>query len=83
MEIENKLEELDGVVVKEEEEKVIEATLDDVGAGEKEPTWKSYKWIIDKINFTKTCEACGAVMKGWAYREKFYYCPICGIKIDD
>ena len=37
-----------------------------------------YKWIRDELNATKTCEMCGGVMRGWAYREVFNYCPKCG-----
>ena len=36
------------------------------------------RWIRDTINATKTCEACGSVMRGWAYRETFNFCPKCG-----
>lgn len=42
----------------------------------------SSKWVKDEVQATKTCEACGAVMRGWAYREKFLYCPMCGAKMD-
>ena len=38
------------------------------------------KWIKDEALATKTCEACGAVMRGWAFREKFAFCPMCGAK---
>ena len=39
---------------------------------------KGTKWIKNQYDFTKTCESCGAVMRGWAYREPFKYCPKCG-----
>ena len=39
---------------------------------------ESHKWIVDRVAFTKTCDGCGAVMRGWAYRETFKYCPMCG-----
>ena len=40
-----------------------------------------YHWIMDEANFAKTCEKCGAVIRGaWAFREKFDYCPKCGAK---
>lgn len=35
-------------------------------------------WIINQADGTKQCESCGAVMRGWAYREPFDYCPKCG-----
>ena len=40
------------------------------------------KWIKDEALATKTCEACGAVMHGWAFREKFAFCPMCGAKAE-
>ena len=39
------------------------------------------RWILN-ANHTKTCEACGETMFGWAYREKFAYCPKCGAKAE-
>lgn len=40
---------------------------------------KTTRWIMNP-NHTKTCEACGAIMFGWAFREPFEYCPKCGAK---
>lgn len=40
-----------------------------------------YKWIDNRAEGIKTCEKCGAAMRGWAYREKFDYCPKCGEKM--
>lgn len=37
-------------------------------------------WIMDEASASKKCDACGAVMKGWAYRELFLYCPKCGTR---
>ena len=45
------------------------------------PTKAGTKWIV-KSNGTKICEACGAVMMGWAFREKLNYCPKCGAKAE-
>lgn len=42
---------------------------------------KSTRWIMNP-NHTKTCEACGAIMFGWAFREPFEYCPKCGAKAE-
>ena len=57
-------------IEKIEEEQKVETNL-------KKPEVLS-KWIIDEVNATKTCEICGAVMRGWAFREKFNFCPMCG-----
>ena len=43
---------------------------------------KNYKWIDNNVDGVKTCEACGAEMRGWAYRQNFIYCPMCGEKMD-
>lgn len=45
-----------------------------------EPVKIETKWVVNP-DFTKTCEACGAVMRGWACRENFLYCPMCGAKV--
>ena len=39
------------------------------------------KWLKDEQKWQKTCEKCGAVMRGWAYRENFKYCPMCGVEM--
>ena len=38
-------------------------------------------WLIDTGKGEKKCSACGAIMHGWAYREKLDYCPKCGAKM--
>ena len=48
---------------------------------ESEPEDKAYHWVNNVYEFTKTCEKCGAVMRGWAYRQDFPYCPMCGTKL--
>lgn len=53
-----------------------------VKAGEPD-TPKGTKWIPNKIEGTKMCESCGAVMRGWAYREPFKYCPKCGAMAEE
>lgn len=42
---------------------------------------KTSKWVKNEAVGTKACEACGAVMRGWAFREDFQYCPKCGAKM--
>lgn len=49
-----------------------------VKAGEPSTGAKGTKWIRNQAEGTKQCDACGAVMRGWAYREPFKYCPKCG-----
>ena len=44
---------------------------------------KGTKWIKNLIDGTKKCESCGAVMRGWAYREPFAYCPKCGAMAEE
>lgn len=39
---------------------------------------KKAKWLIDAVKSEKKCDACGAIMHGWAYRQQFNYCPMCG-----
>jgi len=56
----------------------------EIDADEKAPKVEkaeALKWIVDTVQFTKTCAKCGATMRGWAYREKFDYCPKCGTKM--
>ncbi len=50
------------------------------GDGLKKPE-QIYKWIRNEALGNKTCEACGAIMRGWAYREVFNYCPKCGNRV--
>ena len=38
-------------------------------------------WINDDAVGTKTCDVCDAVMRGWAYRELFNFCPKCGTRM--
>ena len=45
----------------------------------KEPI--DYKWEKNEFEATKKCQKCGAVMRGWAYRQEFKYCPMCGEKL--
>ena len=45
-------------------------------------TLRPTKWIVNEAEGSKKCEACGAVMRGWAYRELFDYCPKCGKKAE-
>lgn len=59
----------------------IEPAVEKVEAGE--PEQKVYKWIKDMAVGTKKCENCGAVMRGWAFREPFNYCPRCGEEIQE
>lgn len=47
-------------------------------AGEPETGAKGTKWIRNDTEGTKMCDACGAVMRGWAFREPFQFCPKCG-----
>lgn len=41
---------------------------------------RSMEWVIDKKTGAKQCSACEAIMRGWAHREVFNYCPKCGAK---
>lgn len=41
---------------------------------------RSMEWVIDNATTTKKCSACEAIMRGWAHREVFNYCPKCGAK---
>ena len=38
------------------------------------------KWLPKGSD--KECSICHAVMMGWASREKFNYCPMCGAKME-
>ena len=49
-------------------------------AGEKEP--EEAHWIFNHDKCIKTCSECGSVMKGWAFQTKYFYCPICGVKMN-
>lgn len=69
MEVEKSLEE-----VKKEETKEAEP----VKTEKKTKSAKGTKWIKDEAIGTKQCESCGAVMRGWAFREPFQFCPKCG-----
>lgn len=71
---------LEKMDVEKNTEVVEEVKVEETKAEEKKPTKgaKGTRWIADNALFTKTCEACGATMLGWAYREPFQYCPKCG-----
>ena len=80
METEKKLEEVSTVEEMQEEKpvdvaKTIFDAMNENGA-------KGTKWIRNEAEGTKKCDACGAVMRGWAYREPFKYCPKCGAMAD-
>ena len=38
-------------------------------------------WLVDEYKATKKCPDCGAEMHGWAFRQKFVYCPFCGTEL--
>lgn len=66
MEVENNIEPSENIEVSDSEINV-----------KTEPP-KQMKWIKNQAEATKQCDACGAFMRGWAYREPFQYCPKCG-----
>ena len=68
MKVETTNDTLDAPIVKEAPQEIVQ------------PKEKTFKWIKDEINGTKTCENCGSTMRGWAYREIFNYCPKCGAR---
>lgn len=69
--------------VKKEVDEILEEPITEaVKVEKKAKAPKATKWIIDDSKATKTCESCGAVMRGWAFREDFKYCPICGAKAE-
>ena len=72
---EKPVEEVTEEVVTEEPEEpeVPEATVEE---NAKQNDMVEYKWIVD--GETKVCEYCGSVLRGWAARQSFIYCPICG-----
>ena len=37
------------------------------------------EWIVTAD--AKKCSICGAEMRGWAFRQNFNYCPMCGMRI--
>ena len=62
----------------EVEQKFDEAPVEKtVKAGEPD-TGSEMEWICDVSAQTKTCSACKSIMRQWAYREPFKYCPKCG-----
>lgn len=58
----------------------VEKNVEEVAVKEEKATQNGTTWI--KNVDTKVCEACGAIMRGWAFREPFAYCPKCGAKAD-
>lgn len=67
--------------VKMEAELKAEAVPEKIEEKVEEKKFK-HKWLDDKFAGIKTCDACGAQMRGWAYREKFKYCPMCGVEME-
>ena len=80
METEKKLEEV-STVEEMQEEKPVDVAKTIFDAMNKNGA-NGTKWIRNEAEGTKKCDACGAVMRGWAYREPFQYCPKCGAMAD-
>ena len=43
-----------------------------------EPKKVKTKWIVIEDTATKKCSACNGELRGWAYHQKFKFCPFCG-----
>lgn len=41
---------------------------------------KINRWIDNEAKGVKTCPDCGGEIMGWAYRQNFHYCPLCGVE---
>ena len=60
-----------------EEKKELEQVSEPVAVAE--PVTPAVAWIVGYDY--KECPSCGARMQGWAFRQQFAYCPMCGVQL--